>query len=69
LECKAFVVFEQSPTTSTAPLLQVPEKQSLCHSTSHLFKKQWLCLNPTFQGWGINQCLLTRQSRWSYRWW
>ena len=26
----------------------VPEKQSSCHSTSHLFKKQRLRLNPTF---------------------
>jgi hypothetical protein len=34
--------------TSTAPLLQVPENQSSFHSTSHLFKKQWLRLNPTF---------------------
>jgi hypothetical protein len=46
-ECKAFV-FEQSATTTTASSLQVPPKQTSIDSSSHLFKKQRLRLNPTF---------------------
>jgi len=46
-ECKAFV-FDQNTTTSAAPQMQAPaEQRSSIHSTSHLFKKQRLRLNPT----------------------
>ena len=45
-ECKAFV-FEQSDTEMTVSSLQVPPKQATNNSTSNLFKKQRLRLNPT----------------------
>jgi hypothetical protein len=41
-------VFEQSATAMTLSSLQVPLKQAPIDSTSHLFKKQRLRLNPTF---------------------
>jgi hypothetical protein len=40
-------VFEQSATAMTVSSLQVPPKQATIHSTSNLFKKQRLQLNPT----------------------
>jgi hypothetical protein len=46
-ECKAFVL-EQSATSMTVSSQQVPPKQATIYSTSNLFKKQRLRLNPTF---------------------
>jgi hypothetical protein len=41
-------VFEQSATAMTVSSLQFPPKQATFDSTSNLFKKQRLRLNPTF---------------------
>ena len=46
-ECKAFVC-EQSAIAMTVSSLQVPPKWASINSTSNLFKKQRLWLNPTF---------------------
>jgi len=44
-ECKAFVLSKQ--TVISAPTMQAPMKQVTIESTTQLFKKQWLRLNPT----------------------
>jgi hypothetical protein len=41
-------VFEQNVTAKTASSLQYPPKRASINSTSNLFKKQRLRLNPTF---------------------
>jgi len=41
-------VFGQSATAMTVSSLQVPPKRASIDSTSNLFKKQRLQLNPTF---------------------
>jgi hypothetical protein len=42
-------VFVLAQTAFSAPPMQAPSKQASMNTTTLLFKKQWLWLNPSFQ--------------------